>query len=358
MTPERYQRIGQLFDEAFARAPAERAAWLEQACGADAELRDDVVKLLDNHDESKDFLSLPALGVAAAMIARNQRASVVGKQLGHYQILSLLGAGGQGRVYLARDTRLGRQVAIKLLPPHLMQDAEHIRRFEQESHATSALDHPNILMVYDLGVHEGIPYLAMELLEGEDLRAQLPLASEASPIPIGKVIDYARQIASGLTAAHEIGIIHRDLKPENLFVTKEGRVKILGFGLAKLRLPRDDSAGVEVATYKQITNPGTLMGTVAYMSPEQVRGQELEPRSDLFSFGLILFEMLHGKRAFMGESHGEVMDAILEEDLPELSGSNNLISPALDEIVRRCLEKLPERRFHSARDLGFALEAL
>ena len=272
----------------------------------------------------------------------------------HYEIIAPLGAGGMGEVYRARDSRLNREVAIKVLPTDFGQDADRLRRFEQEAHATSALNHPNILTVYDFGSHEGNPYLVMELLEGEELRAQL----DNGALPVRKAIDYAQQITNGLAAAHEKGIVHRDLKPENLFVTNDGRVKILDFGLAKLKPQQRTSAGSEIATQKQITSPGTVMGTVAYMSPEQVHGQNLDHRSDIFSFGIILFEMLSGQRAFTGDSQVEVMNAILKDDPPELSETNAKISPQLEKIVRRCLEKKPERRFQTASDLGFALEAL
>ncbi len=281
-----------------------------------------------------------------------------GAHFDHYEILSQIGAGGMGEVYRARDTRLDRAVAIKVLPGEVAHDAERLRRFEQEARATSALNHPNILTVYDFGNYEGNPYLVMELLEGEELRAQLPSNAEAGALPVRKAIDYAQQIAAGLTAAHEKGIVHRDLKPENLFVTNDGRVKILDFGLAKLRPPRNAPMGSDVATQKQYTNPGTVMGTVAYMSPEQVRGEAVDHRSDLFSFGLILYEMLRGERAFQKETMAETMAAILKDDPPELSETNSKVSPQLEKIVRRCLEKKPERRFQSASDLGFALEAL
>ncbi|MBL8208741.1 MAG: serine/threonine-protein kinase, partial [Blastocatellia bacterium] len=277
-----------------------------------------------------------------------------GIRLGSYEIIALLGKGGMGEVYRAKDLRLDREVAIKVLPADLANDAERLRRFELEARATSALNHPNILTVHDFGLHDNAPYIVAELLDGEELRAQL----NNGALPVRRSVEYAQQIAAGLAAAHEKGIVHRDLKPENLFVTKDNRVKILDFGLAKLRPPRNVSAGSDVATAKQYTNPGTVMGTVAYMSPEQVRGQDLEQRSDIFSFGLILYEMLAGERAFQKQSLAETMAAIANEEPPDLSELNPKVTPQLEKIVRHCLEKKPEMRFQSARDLGFALEAL
>ncbi len=259
-----------------------------------------------------------------------------------------------GEVYRARDEKLNRDVAIKVLPASLSQDGDRLLRFEQEAQAAGALNHPNILAVYDVGTHDGSPYIVSELLEGEELREQLNDGS----LPQRKALDYAQQIAQGLAAAHERGITHRDLKPENLFITIDGRVKILDFGLAKLRPPRNESVSSEIDTRRQITDPGTVMGTVGYMSPEQVRGLEADHRSDIFSFGSILYEMLSGQRAFRRETMAETMTAILKEEPPELSETNAKISLPLEKIVRRCLEKKPERRFHSASDLGFALETL
>jgi eukaryotic-like serine/threonine-protein kinase len=278
-----------------------------------------------------------------------------GTKLGAYEILAQLGAGGMGEVYRARDTRLNRTVAIKVLPAEFATDADRLKRFEQEARATSALNHPNILTVHDFGTHEGAPFIVAELLEGEELRAQL----DQGALPVRKAIDYAQQIAAGLAAAHEKGIVHRDLKPENLFVTEDGRVKILDFGLAKLK-PQKLSGGVdsEAPTLKPLTNPGVVMGTVGYMSPEQVRGAEVDHRSDIFSFGMILYEMLSGKRAFSGASMADLMGAITRDEPPELSETNGKISPQLDKLVRRCLEKKPERRFQTASDLSFALESL
>src|SRR5262245_52968082 len=275
--------------------------------------------------------------------------------LSHYRVVAKLGAGGMGEVYRAHDERLGRDVAIKVLPAEFAKDEDRLRRFEQEARATSALNHPNILSVYDIGTYEHSPYIVAELLEGEELRDVLNEGSLSQR----RAIDYAQQIVAGLGAAHEKGIVHRDLKPENLFVTKDGRVKILDFGLAKLKTAKVAAgAGSEIATQKAITDPGTIMGTVAYMSPEQVRGQDADYRSDIFSFGAILYEMLAGRRAFHRETMAETMTAIMKEEPQDITGTNSRINPGLEKIIHRCLEKKPERRFQSTSDLGFALEAL
>jgi eukaryotic-like serine/threonine-protein kinase len=276
-----------------------------------------------------------------------------GTKLGPYEIVSLLGAGGMGEVYRARDSRLRREVAIKVLPRALSLDSDRMRRFEQEALATAALNHPNILAVFDIGASEGSPYVVSELLEGETLRERLRSGS----IAVRKALDYALQIAHGLAAAHEKGIIHRDLKPENLFITKDGRVKILDFGLAKLT-QADTGSHTSMPTATHGTEAGVVMGTAGYMSPEQVRGMALDPRSDIFSFGAILYEMLSGKRAFHGDTPADTMSSILKEEPPELNETNRNVSPALERIVQHCLEKNPESRFHSASDIAFDLEHL
>ena len=352
MTPERMQQIEAIFHDACNLAPKERVAFLDEACTGDEALRREV-ELLLTADEQASTLT-PAVQMVAPLLLERQSASFVGQSISHYQIISLLGKGGMGEVYRARDTRLDREVALKVLPTEVEYDADRLQRFAQEARATSALNHPNILTVYDIGEHQGAPYIVAELLNGTELREPL----QQGALPVRKAIDYAQQMAAGLAAAHEQGIVHRDLKPENLFVTKDGRVKILDFGLAKLKAPRNTSVGSDVATQKQLTTPGTVMGTVAYMSPEQVRGEVVDQRSDLFSFGLILYEMLAGKCAFDGASMADLMVAILKEEPPELSATNPQISPQLEKIVRRCLEKQPERRFQTASDLGFALESL
>ncbi len=277
-----------------------------------------------------------------------------GTKLGPYEVISPLGAGGMGEVYRARDERLKRDVAVKVLPVSLSADPDRLRRFEQEAQAAGALNHPNITAVYDIGQHDNAPYVVQELLEGETLRVELS-AGRFSP---RKAIDYALQITQGLAAAHEKGIVHRDLKPENLFVTKEGRVKILDFGLAKLTQVGQSGAETNLPTGTPGTEPGVVMGTLGYMSPEQVKGRPADARSDIFSFGAILYEMLSGKRAFHADSAGETMAAILREDPPDLSLTNENISPGLERILRHCLEKRAEERFDTARDLAFALETV
>jgi eukaryotic-like serine/threonine-protein kinase len=278
-----------------------------------------------------------------------------GTRLGPYEILSPLGAGGMGEVWRARDDRLKRDVAIKVLPASFSKDPERLRRFELEAQAAGSLNHPGITAVYDFGTHEGAPYIVTELLEGETLRARIA----AGALPSRKALDYAAQLARGLAAAHEKGIVHRDLKPENVFVTRDGRVKILDFGLAKLKESELPEAGhTHLPTEAGGTEPGVVLGTMGYMSPEQVRGRPADRRSDIFSFGAILYEMLSGQRAFRADTAADTITAILRKEPPDLSQANRDVPPGLERIVRHCLEKNPEERFESARDLAFDLEAL
>ena len=278
-----------------------------------------------------------------------------GTKLGPYEILGTLGAGGMGEVYRAKDARLGRTVAIKVLPSSVSADHERLQRFAQEARSAAALNHPNILSIFDIGDGQNSsPYVVSELLVGETLRDRL----RNGPLATRKAIDYALQTAKGLAAAHEKGIVHRDLKPENLFITEDGRVKILDFGLAKLTAPEPSGNGADAPTVQAVTEPGLIMGTVGYMAPEQVRGKPADSRSDIFAFGAILYEMVSGKRAFHGETTADTMSAILKEDVPELSETARNVPPGLDRIVRHCLEKSPTQRFQSTGDLAFDLESL
>src|SRR5205085_9924032 len=267
-----------------------------------------------------------------------------------YRVAGILGEGGMGAVYRAQDTRLGRDVAIKVLTGVTLGDEEKLQRFEQEARTTGMLNHPNLLTVYDVGNHEGTPYLVTELLEGETLRDRL----NRGAVPPRKAVDIASQIANGLAAAHEKGTVHRDLKPENIFGTRDGRIKILDFGIAKLT-----RAGGEGPTFQMAaTEPGMVLGTVGYMSPEQVRGETVDQRSDIFAFGAILYEMLTGSRAFKRNSSIETLSAILKEDPPDLADVAPNAPQSLDRLVRRCLEKDRDLRFQTARDLAFNLETM
>jgi Tol biopolymer transport system component len=333
MQAERWKQIEDLYQAALAQPPEKRAAFLAQACPDDPQLRAEVQSLLDQQADS--FLESAPLSAIQALSA--------GAKLGNFEIVELLGRGGMGEVWRARDPRLKRDVAIKVLPVAVARDPDRIARFEREARAASALNHPNIVAVYDIGRDNDTYWIASELVTGSTLRRVI----EAGPIPAPRAIEIAVQVAAGLAAAHAAGLVHRDLKPDNIMVTRGGQVKILDFGLAKQRHTAQDSATTD------LTDEGAVLGTAGYMAPEQVRGEPVDHRSDLFSFGVVLYEMLSGRRAFAGGSSVEVMNAILKEDPPELPAS---VPPALGRIVRRCLEKEPARRFQSAADLAFALQ--
>lgn len=278
-----------------------------------------------------------------------------GRRIAQYEIIRRIGAGGMGEVYLARDTNLERDVAVKLLPEEVADNAPHLARLEREAKAIAALSHPNILAIYDFGTRDGITYVVTELLEGETLRERL----NRSALAPRKATELGRQIVRGLAAAHDKGIVHRDLKPDNLFITTEGRIKILDFGLATAAdETKDHEEPLDPETRTRVTEPGTVMGTVDYMSPEQVRGEPTDNRSDVFSFGVVLYEMITGSRAFHRETKAETMTAILKEEPPDISSISSEVPHELSAIIRRCLEKHPGERFHSSHDLAFSLETL
>ena len=283
-------------------------------------------------------------------------ALVPGTTLGSYEIVDSIGAGGMGEVYRARDTKLGRDVAVKVLPESFAKDADRLARFEREARAVAALSHPNILAIYDFGREDGHVFAVCELLEGETLRERIAQGA----LPTRKAIEYGAQVARGLAAAHEKGITHRDLKPDNLFVTNDGRIKILDFGLAKTQPEKtaENGADSSAPTRAAATDPGVVLGTVGYMSPEQVRGARADHRADIFSFGAVLYEMLAGRKAFQRDTSAETMTAILKEEPAALSGVDNSPPPALERIVHRCMEKKPGERFQSAYDLAFAIESI
>src|SRR5580693_1256271 len=278
---------------------------------------------------------------------------MTGQIIGHYRVLEKIGSGAMGEVFRARDERLGRDVALKLIRPASNENPDHLRRFELEARAVAALNHPNIVAIYDVGFNDGTPYIVCELLEGNTLRRRL--ADGALPVPVS--VDCALQIVQGLIAAHDRRIVHRDLKPENLFVTTDGRVKILDFGVAKLQSTPEES-GRPVEEMTTVTKSGAVIGTVAYMSPEQLRGKTVDHRSDIFAVGAILYEMLTGRRAFRGETEVDTISAVLRENPPAINLDQASVPTSFQQIVRHCLEKEPENRFQSARDLAFALDTL
>ena len=324
-------------------AHEQRAAWLKIACDEDAELRAEVENLMANHRDSEKFLSPPALDDAAAQVAQNQELSLLGQKISHYRILSLLGAGGMGEVYLAEDTNLRRKIALKVLPVGVAQDKDRLYRFKQEAFAASALNHPNILTIFEFGAEGEAYFLASELVEGETLRVRM----RRSAISISETLGITIQIASALQAAHAANIIHRDIKPENVMIRNDGIVKVLDFGLAKLVAPPPSDSDEEAPT-RALTQAGTILGTVQYMSPEQARGMAVDARADLFSLGVVLYEMLTGRRPFTGETISHTIVAILEKEPPPLTRTGRHFPVEIEQIIKQALGKKPEERYQSA----------
>jgi TolB-like protein/Flp pilus assembly protein TadD len=348
-----------IFHAALERSASDRGQFLDAACGDDVALRRELDILLAAHDEAQSFLETPAAIEFAAVragvetiTAHPHNRIAADTRLGPYEIVDLVGTGGMGEVYRARDTRLERTVAIKILPSHVAGDPQLRERFDREAKVLAALSHPNIVAIHDVGTHDGIPYAAMELLDGVTLRERIGGAA----LPLRTTVDYGVQIGRGLAAAHDKGIVHRDLKPDNIFVTRDGLVKILDFGLAGERATA--AAAASAATRAPGTERGTMLGTVGYLSPEQARGETADSRSDIFSFGCVLYEMASGHRAFSGDTGIETLHAILKDNPPDLLASGRDIPPALDRLIMRCVEKAASARFQTARDLVFALENL
>ncbi|MGH9839333.1 MAG: protein kinase domain-containing protein [Blastocatellia bacterium] len=360
MKPERWRQVDQLFQAALERAPEERAAFISEACGGDDSLRREVEALLAADGEAESFIEAPAYAVAAPLIVGGDTQSLAGKSIGHYRIISLLGKGGMGEVYRAEDTHLRREVAIKVLPDDFAKDDHRLRRFEQEARAASALNHPNIITIHEIGEAEGARYIVTEHVAGETLRQRLTRLPRQKMEP-KEAVEIAMQIATALTAAHEAGITHRDIKPENVMVRPDGLVKVLDFGLAKLTerpaaAPEADSQAEAIA--RQSTEPGMVMGTASYMSPEQARGQKVDHRTDIFSLGVVLYEMIAGRRPFEGATMSDVIAALLTAEPPPLGQYCAEASVELERIVGKCLAKDREARYQSAAELIVELKTL
>ncbi len=354
MTPERWQQINELYHDALELDANRQATFLNQACSGDAGLRDEVQSLIASHDQAGSFIAEPALKVAARVLAEDQATSLMGRMFSHYRIESLLGVGGMGEVYLAEDTSLDRKVALKLLPAQFTNDSERLRRFRQEAHAASALNHPNILTIYEIGQVDGHHYTATEFIDGETLREHMA----STRMKLDELLDVAGQVASALAAAHAAAIVHRDIKPENVMVRSDGFVKVLDFGLAKLATRHASLSEPEAPTKSMVkTNPGMVIGTVQYMSPEQAHGQEVDSRSDIWSLGVVLYEMITGHVAFAGETPSHVIVSILESEPPPLSLGVE-VPAELERIISKALRKERAERYQTADDMALDLKNL
>ena len=355
MTPERLEQIEELFHSARALGPDERADFLARSCDGDEGLRREVVALLESDELGGGFLEQPAADVAADLLAGGKGRLEAGRHVGHYAIRSLLGEGGMGEVYLAEDVRLGRPVALKLLPARFTAEADRVRRFEREARAASALNHPNIVTIHEIVQADSLHFIATEFVDGKTLREHMAGAR----VPVGGALDIAEQVASALAAAHEAGIVHRDIKPENVMLRRDRIVKVLDFGLAKLVLHHTASGAPETQTKVTVkTHPGIVMGTVAYMSPEQARGLEVDARTDLWSLGVVLYEMVAGRKPFEGATPTDVIISIAEREPPPLAKHAPEAPGGLERILRKALAKERELRYQTAEELLADLKAL
>ena len=351
MTPERWQQVDHLFHSALECAPDARGAFLLEACADDELLRAEVQSLIDSHEKPGNFLDESPADIAADLFADSE-AELLGQTIGQYKILSLLGEGGMGQVYLAEDLRLGRPVALKRLPAHFTLSADRVRRFEQEARAASALNHPNIVTIHEIGNFENAQFIVTEFVAGRTLRQLM----DEKPFNLNEALDVSIQVAGALTAAHAAGIVHRDIKPENIMLRADGYVKILDFGLAKLTERRAANSELETSTLHH-SSPGLVMGTVQYMSPEQARAGKIDARADIWSLGVVLYELLAGHVPFSGETPSHVMVSVMEDELPPLRQCAN-VPLELDQIVARSLSKRKKERYQTARELAHDLKNL
>src|SRR5881296_3052727 len=355
MKAERWKQVNDLFQSAVERAPEERAAFLDEACHGDEGLRREVESLLTSYDRAENFIELPAFKVAPELVTNDKAGALVGKLIGHYRIESLIGVGGMGEVYLARDQRLGRKAALKLLPDSLTTDETQLSRFKNEARSASALNHPNILTVYEIGTEGNRQFIATEFIEGITLRASIARGR----INPHAALEIAVQVASALTAAHEAGVVHRDIKPENIMLRPDGYVKVLDFGIAKLteHRPASDDHTSETTAGLQ-TRPGLVLGTAHYMSPEQARGQKVDARSDIWSLGVVLYEMVAGNPPFRGETPSDCIAAILTAEPAPLSSVSPDVPARLESILQKALRKNTDERYQTIKEMLAELRSL
>ncbi len=355
MKAERWKQVSDLFQSALDHAPGERTAFLSEACHGDEGLRREVDSLLTSHQRSENFIELPAFEIAPELVTNDRASALIGKVIGHYRIESLIGIGGMGEVYLARDERLGRKAALKLLPDNLTADETQLSRFKNEARSASALNHPNILTVYEIGAEGNRQFIATEFIEGVTLRASIARGR----INPHTALDIAVQVASALAAAHEAGVVHRDIKPENIMLRPDGYVKVLDFGIAKLteqRLASHDPTDETTAALQ--TRQGLVLGTARYMSPEQARGQKVDARSDIWSMGVVLYEMVGGNPPFRGETPSDCIASILTTEPPPLSGVLPDVPPKLESILQKALRKNSDERYQTINEMLADLRAL
>jgi Tol biopolymer transport system component/serine/threonine protein kinase len=354
MTPERWHRVRELFQSALEREPRQREAFLDRACAGDEELRKEVESLIASHDKTGSFIDAPAFEAAAQFLAEEKPELTPGQRIGHYKILSLLGAGGMGEVYLAQDTKLGREIALKLLPAQFTTDGNRLRRFKQEAHMASALNHPNICMIHEVGeTEDDRHYIAMEYVDGVTLREHIT----ETRMEIGEALDVAMQVGSALAAAHQAGIVHRDIKPENIMLRRDGYIKVLDFGLAKLTEPQaTDLPATPAAQVK--TDTGVVMGTSRYMSPEQARGLAVDLRTDIWSWAVVIYEMVTGRAPFEGTTTSDVIVSILEREPPPITMDTPEVAVEIQLIVNKGLCKEREERYQTVKEMALDLKSL
>src|SRR2546423_1217910 len=354
MKAARWEKVIDLFQSALERAPEERAAFLDETCHDDEGMRREVESLLTSHERAENFIEVPAFEVAPELATNDSADALVGKLLGHYCIESLIGVGGMGEVYLARDEGLGRKAALKLLPDSLTRDETQLGRFKNEARTASALNHPNILTVYEIGAEGNVQFIATEFIEGVTLRASLT-SGRMNP---HAALEIAVQVASALAAAHDAGVVHRDIKPENIMLRPDGYAKVLDFGIAKLtERPALDDHRVETTALLQ-TRPGLVLGTAHYMSPEQVRGQKVDARSDIWSLGVVLYEMVTGNPPFRGETPSDCIAAILTAEPAPLSSISPDVPAKLESILQKALRKNTGERYQTIKEMLAELRTL